>query len=662
MPEASRWPVGAAALAVLAWLGVVLWRYQGVQSPEPLAGIALIVAWLAVLSLACLGAGSLAWQLAAARPVAGLDALVVVLALGAGALAAAAAALSLAGLLRPLPLLAVVAVATALGVREVARMDRRPRLRLPPGTRLPALLVVAVAGYTLLVAVTPSPFYDQLHYHLAFPFQWLRHGAIEVFPRHAYSFFPATHGLLFSYGLAALGAGAAQATHWWLGALGVAGAGALAVGLRGPRAGWWTAALLATTASLLQLATWAAADLAVIAFGVAALLMLALASRDAGLARRPGWWLLAGLLVGLSVGCKYLAALTVAVPLGVAVLLLRVPHGGVGRLGRGALVVGGATVAFAPWLLRNAAATGNPLYPFLSSVFATHVEGVTAADVAAVAALIPGTGWARPAAGELLTLTTFAPVGDAGALGPAHLGLLPLALWAIWRGRRSFAATIAVAGAVAVAGWALGPPTGRYLLPAMTVLAVLTGCGVQRAVTAAPRRSRGGIAALLAAVLAWSALGGLSSLELERLGCTLGRGNPDEVMERWASYWPAARVVDERLPADARLLLVGESRAMYLERDVVVDDPFVTPLLVVLAESLPSAPALAAELQRRGITHLLVNHREASRIAALNGRPTYLGPLSPTGSARLEAFFSGCVHRLAEAGPVELLVLAGCTP
>ena len=660
MSSASRWPAAAATLAGLAWVGLVLWRYQGVQSPEPLAAVALIVGWLCVLTLACLGGGAAVWRLVTPRPATDLATAVVVLALGAGVLAAAAGALALAGLLRAPALLAVVLALAVRGSREVMRNGTGWQLEIPRGVRLPAALIAASACVTLLVAVTPSPFYDQLHYHLAFPFQWLRDGHLTVFPRHAYSFFPATHGLLFAYALAAVGAGAAQAVHWWMGALAVAGTAALAASERGPRAGWWAAAILATTPAVLLLATWAAADLAVAFFLVAALLMLRLATRAATLAARPRFWLLAGIVVGLAVGCKYLAGLTVAIPIGIATLLLRLPHGSLGRVRRTALVVVGAAAALAPWLMRNALATGDPVYPFLPGVFAASLAAHGLADVARVAALIPGTGWEHPTVGQLATLTTFGPVSDAGAIGPWYLALLPAAAWAAWRGRRSSAVVLAAVAVAAVAGWAAGPPTGRYLLPALVPLAALAGAGVQRCLVGVMRSSRRWIGGLLAAVAAWSALGGTTPLELSRLACTLGRGSADEVMARYASYWPAVRIVNERLPAGARLLLVGESRVMYLDRDVVVEDPFVTPLLVSLAASLPTAEAMAAELRRQGITHVLLNRHEAARIAALNRRADYFSPLSPAARERLEAFLSHCLEPIASAGAVEVLALGSC--
>jgi hypothetical protein len=662
MHSSSRWPAAAASLAGLAWAGAVLWQYQGVQSPEPLAAAALIAGWLVVLTLACAGSGAPLWRLAARRGATTPAEVVVALALGAGALAGVAGLLGTLGLLRPWALLAVLAALALAGVRGLLRHRSKWRVGVPRGARTPAAIVAVCAVVTLLTAITPSPFYDQLHYHLAFPFHWLREGHLTVFPRHAYSFFPATHSLLYAYALAALGAGAAQAVHWWTGALTVAGIGTLAAAVRGPRAGWWAAAIAAATPSLMLLATWAAADLAVLAFMVAALLAVHLAARDAVLAARPAPWLLAGVLVGLAVGCKYLAGVTVAVPVGIAALLVRVPRGGLGALRRGTMVVVGATAAFAPWLVRNALATGDPVYPFLSGFFAAPLAAHGMADVARVAALIPGTGWEHPTAVQLSTLTTFAPVGDAGAIGPVFLALLPAAAWAAWRSRRGLGGVLAATAAAAVAGWAAGPPTGRYLLPALVPLAALAGAGAQRALGAAPRPARRWLAGLLAAVAVWSALGGTTPLELSRLGCTLGRGSADEVMARYASYWPAVRVVNERLPAVARVLLVGESRAMYIDRDVVLDDPFVTPLLVTLAETQPSAGALAAELRRRGITHLLLNRIEAARIAELNGRAEYLAPLSPGGRERVEALFDRCLAPVASTGAVEVLAVTRCAP
>jgi hypothetical protein len=662
MPSSSRWPTAAASLAGIAWIGLVLWRYQEVQSPEPLVAVALVTGWLFVLTLACAGAGAPLWRLAVQRAAASLAEVVVVLALGAGALAAVAGLLGTLGLLQPWALLLVLAGLAGLGGREMWRGRAAWRLAVPRGARVPVALVAVCALLTLLTAVTPSPFYDQLHYHLAFPFHWLRDGHLTVFPRHAYSFFPATHGLLYAYALAALGAAAAQAVHWWMGALAVAGVGALAASLRGPRAGWWAAALLATTPSLLLLATWAAADLAVLAFMVAALLLVRLASTDAKLAASPSPWLLAGTTVGLAVGCKYLAGLTVAVPVGVATLLVRVPRGGLGPVRRSALVVAGAVAALAPWLARNVAATGDPVYPFLPELFASGIAAHGLTDVARVASMIPGTGWEHPTASQLATLTTFAPIGDAGAIGPFYLSLLPIAAWAAWRGRRTFAGVLAATAVAAVAGWAVGPPTGRYLLPALVPLAVLAGAGVQRCIAALSRPSRAWLAGLLAAVATWSALGGTTPFELARLACTLGRGSADEIMARYASYWPAVRIVNERLPADARVLLVGESRVMYLDRDVAVDDPFMTPLLVTLAESLPSGAAVAAELAHQGVTHVLFNRRESARIAELNGRQEYLAPLSPAGRDRLGEFFSRCLTPVASAGAVEVLALGSCAP
>ena len=92
----------------------------------------------------------------------------------------------------------------------------------------------------------------------------------------------------------------------------------------------------------------------------------------------------------------------------------------------------------------------------------------------------------------------------------------------------------------------------------------------------------------------------------------------------------------------------------------MVEDPFVTPLIVSLAQSSTSAEAMAAELRRQGITHVLFNRIEAQRIAALNQRSDYFSPLSPAARARLDELLERCMQPVATAGPVEVLALGRC--
>lgn len=636
-------------LALVLWIGAVLLRYQRVESPEPLAALGLALGWLVVLTMACLGPGLPLVRCLHGARLPRLERLVLGVGVGSGVLMAAAAGLALLHLLRPTSVTVTLTIATLAGVPAALRELRGvPRLACR-GSWIPILMLAVASGVTLLAVLTPSPFYDQLHYHLAFPFHWLRSGTLTVFPRHSYSFFPANMGLLFAYALATFGPWAAQAIHWWTGAVAVAATGALAARLAGPRAGWRGAALLALTPSVLLVATWAAADLGTTAFAACAWLAIMAAHRDPDLGQRRSWWGLAGALAGLACGCKLLGLAVVAAPLAMVACLVG-PARGWPRLTRQALPLAlGVTLAFAPWAARNLALTGNPLYPFLAGWLGGTPGGTATPGAAHGAQAIARLGSPLAAPLQVLTLTTFEPGGDAGAIGPLYLALAPLAFWAVARCRRRGAGILVAGVLLGALGWAMGPPLGRYALPLLVPLAALEAAGLTLLRTHVTRKWWSLVDGLLALALTWNLVGGMSALELRRLAASLGRADSQEIMRAYASYYSAVRFVNEELPAGARILLVGESRAMYLDRDVDVEDPFQVPRLVELARSCMTPEEIAGRLRSDGITHVLINWHEARRIAELNRREEYFAPLAPPERERLEAFLArGTVLLLRE--------------
>jgi hypothetical protein len=72
-------------------------------------------------------------------------------------------------------------------------------------------------------------------------------------------------------------------------------------------------------------------------------------------------------------------------------------------------------------------------------------------------------------------------------------------------------------------------------------------------------------------------------------------------------YYPCARFINESLPAQARVMVLGDERGYYLDRDYVASTVFAEhPLKRYLAESA-SPEALRERLRREGLTHFLIN-------------------------------------------------------
>jgi hypothetical protein len=241
-------------------------------------------------------------------------------------------------------------------------------------------------------------------------------------------------------------------------------------------------------------------DLAAAA-AVTAALALVLVARGPG--ARQGWLLgVAGLAVGLAMGAKYTAFAAAGL---IAVASVLVGHGrAIGWLVPGPLVLAG------PWLLRNVAAFGNPLYPLRVAVGGREILPGGSGPHDAVKApfgaeVLRGRGDTLDVWADLVRFLCW-PFVAATLLG------LVLAV-PLRADRRRRALAVVVVGAGLILAYAATPYTGggdppsvtllgsnlRYALPALLV-GTVTLCAVL------PHRIAPLAAGLLATWSAWAAV------------------------------------------------------------------------------------------------------------------------------------------------------------
>ncbi|MGC8915879.1 MAG: hypothetical protein ACP5NF_02725 [Thermoanaerobaculum sp.] len=639
------WQLAAVLFVLVA--GVVFARFQEVLSPAPLVLLAFAALWLATFALAAFGAGSAVARLVPPCPP--LAAAVLTLALGLGVLAALAMGLGLVGLLNRWALMFILLFFLLFGGYRLSKF-------LAPGTWKPRplpslwLLVLPFVFFSFLSASVPSAFYDQLNYHLAFPFQWLRQGGLTVFPRHDYSYLPANMGLLFTYALAFLPDWTAQLVHWGVGALAAASAVALARSLGA--SGLWAGVLFAATPAVVLSASWAASDLGAAAFAGACWLAILAATEEPAQRWR---WVLAGTLSGLAAGCKLLSLATVVAPGFLAVALVPFVLGEPRKLERAffraALFAFGVFLSLGPWLGRNVVLTGNPLHPVFSGSPVGGGNLLAGGEVSGVWETLAKVG-RKVLAG--LFLGTFDPRGAAGVVGPVYLALLPATLRWVWRFRDGKKLLLLAGFLSGVVAWGLVFDLPRYLLGALVPGAALMGAFWESLLESFPRAARRALVVLVGGGILWGAMGSLAPEFWARVGVALGQMGREEWLARSVDYWSAAQFVNSRVDAGGKVLLVAEARSMYFERTVVVEDPFHTPLLVELADHLPDARALTRSLRAMGVTHCLVNWREAERMAALNHRERYFEPQTQRGAATLREFVELWLERVFQDGAVEV--------
>jgi hypothetical protein len=318
-------------------------------------------------------------------------------------------------------------------------------------------------------------------------------------------------------------------------------------------------------------------------------------------------------------------------------------------------------VVLSPYLMRNAVATGNPVFPFAIGVFggghwdATLVErwdrahGLSDAGEAGEAGEAGGAGIARAAWRQWLGNAGYGAVGG----GPTPVerdnvarfaveGGVPV-LWLaaaggalmmlIDRRSRGVAGLCIVWLAWMLAFWAVATHLqSRFLVTTLLPGVLLIGVGLSVAIARLPtaRRSMGlaiaGVLLVLPIYLsAWSILQRQTPpardehdrLTLDRAGRPVG--------------WPVAAVIDawpldahgtaplhpiNALPPDTRTLVVADNhRLLYVARPIAYATPFdPNPLGRAIRHHGPDPRTVTAALQDAGFTHIYVGWSELDRL------------------------------------------------
>jgi hypothetical protein len=466
--------------------------------------------------------------------------------------------------------------------------------------RVAAGAILLFLALALIEAAAPPVHYDALVYHLDLPRRFLLSGSLFGPVDNLYWGMPLAGEMLYTLA-EALGR-AQTAALVGFAAAGLTCAGVFAVASEfGRPAGWVALLALLAGPSVAAAAGWGYVDWWAALYGFA-LIAVVLRLDQTSSSR---WAALAGVMAGFAAGTKYSA--TVAIPAGFVAILSVLPSRRGLRLG--VAFLGAAAVVLAPWLLKNVAATGAPLYPYLGSA-----AGISAARQSAVI----GSAMPPPLAQSLLaplaaTISGHeqAP-GFASDIGPLLVALLPGLVFLSGSERRR----LLPLGAFLVTGWGMWTAASRFsglliqtrlyyvLLPA---LAVVAGCGFLGYPRLSLGRARVGrvVALLIALVVGLSLLAAVrASAEADALRVVLGSEPAAEYLtRRLGAYYPAQESLG-RLPAGSRTLMLWEPRGLYCLNacapDAWIDEWYVA------RRSLEDPQAIRADWIGRGFTHLLI--------------------------------------------------------
>ncbi len=315
-------------------------------------------------------------------------------------------------------------------------------------------------------------------------------------------------------------------------------------------------------------------------------------------------------------------------------------------------------LAALPWLVKSAVYTGNPVYPFLARWFEPFADraGQVHFDAKSfMAAPLPGDRSPARVVGLLWELSA------GKEIGPALLLFLPMLVF--FRGLRPQVKAILGYGAASFIVWACATyQEPRFLLGALPLVCLAAGRGFTRLSDLRPGRylAAGALAAVCVLNLFWAVTnaGGLGVLGL--LGGTEER---EEYLLSFAErhdgrlyQYPVFDYINRALPADARILFVGENQGYYCDRDFAGASPFDTNPIVTAANRSEVPGDLAVWLRQEGFTHVLVNLSELSRTERTVGSLGWSNPRSR--GLFIGLFEEGLYMKLLfEVGPVRLFAV-----
>jgi hypothetical protein len=479
----------------------------------------------------------------------------------------------------------------------------------------------------------PETFYDSLNYFLGMPQFWLfRHG-LSDYPTHLLSGY--FHGGSLFYLCAFIFGGTEGAK---LLSVFVLGFNALfAFGWVKEKAGLFpgvVTAMAVITFPLLYLNAWAVRVDGLLTF-TALLFCFCLEKACVSSPFKPhkAWVGAAALFAGLALSIKPTAVVVI-----LAVFLAILWQGWL-RLFKSKFLWATFSIAVVlevgPWLIKNAAFTRNPFFPYAM----TWMGGRS----------FPMVGYERLLGenqqflqmnhgfGSLLTLPwrlTLPQAGDGQWIGPLFLAFLP-SLFFLETKDRSVKFYTKITLLSFILGLSLSHML-RFSMPAFVLCLLLFSAGFFQQKEKSWRILW--VSSVLAcAILFFGNYLDLSATHFDGSGIWRGLETREQYLDRELpnSYEPLVRWTDDHLPPDARLLIVGDSRGVYYRRPFFAQSVFDEPFLANAARQSRDAEGILKRLRQLGVNYLVLNVPEGLRVS----KEYHQYELQPEEWKRFDRFF-----------------------
>jgi hypothetical protein len=479
------------------------------------------------------------------------------------------------------------------------------------------IFIVIALLINIICALAPESHYDVMVYQLALPDFYKMHGRIADVPFNFNSYFPQNMNMLYLLSLLVGNDTVAKLLHLFLG---LSSAIVLYVFTRKHFSRKVAIAAAAGFYLIPQVAmqSWSALN----DLGLTFYVLLNVVCLDNWLEDKQSsgkYLYLAAVFSGFALGIKYASAATVAIS--AVIILYRYGYGrrqwkkSFYEIGKFAVIV---FILILPWWVRNASLTGSPLAPFTvaaqqGAAGLSFKKDVFLADCAYPRSFSLKEFLVSPWLNTLnkSTLDYLA--------GPLFIFFVPLILIVLIRAKmaRKLVFLLFYFSFYYIL-WRSQTSTWRYLLPALAVLCIPIGYLLYN------ERFNGFNRGLLKIVFTGILLGNLAVIcevfklmdpvqvvnGTETKSAYLARSHP---LYQYPTY-PVMEFINQNTSPESKILLLGESRGYYCQRDYIASTAFDVPVFQKYFKGAKDAGELAQQLSRDGITHILLNEGEFSRL------------------------------------------------
>ena len=469
------------------------------------------------------------------------------------------------------------------------------------------LILVLVGVMTFLECLAPETSQDALVYHLAIPDIYIRNGGFEYVPGNFFANFPQNMEMLFTLGLMLDGSSLAAYYHWLLGLFTALAVAALARQISGGKGGILSATVFATIPTVALIATWSYVDLGLVFFEVVAVLAFLRWWNNGSL----GWLFFAAINTGLAAGCKYTGG-AIGILIGIAIFFEGAKQRR--KLKESLVFITLFSVVslsiVSPWYIKNFVYTGNPIYPFMYTIFGGKDWDLQRSVVLSEFLNSWGSSegfldfislpWKLTFFAKFFSIESFD-----GLIGPIFLLASPI-IFVSLKGTSNARIVFFMAAGLALF-WVLMSRQIRFLLPALACVSAILGGSQFLYEKTIYRRV---LVTCLGISFAFNTLVISTHFASHNpIPVVLGFEHQEQYLAREVpgGDYPLFQHINTKLPQNAYVLFAASGNPGFLcQRKYRVDAIFENETLMdILEASKDSEKGILGEFKRRGFTHVL---------------------------------------------------------